>query len=153
MVLGNLADSLSNKGQTITLADAEGTLIESVSYTDRFPWPEVADKFGASLERLCVNASASSAGNWVGSTVPTGVDAHVDLGGTPARPAAWQVCPPFAAATSKSEVNVRISEIMYVASHRWPSRSIHIVIQVSSRERTDTSRRARICRVVCRVRR
>ena len=42
---GKLADS----GETITLADAFGTSVLSITYNDRAPWPEAPDGLGFSL--------------------------------------------------------------------------------------------------------
>jgi len=41
--------SLSNGGETLTLADSAGTVILRVSYGDSFPWPAEADGAGYSL--------------------------------------------------------------------------------------------------------
>ena len=49
---GTFSGGLSNSGETITLVDAEGTIIDSFRYDDSSPWPESADGGGFSLVRL-----------------------------------------------------------------------------------------------------
>ncbi|MBN1669699.1 MAG: lamin tail domain-containing protein [Kiritimatiellae bacterium] len=41
--------SLSDKGETITLSDCMGQVVESADYDDKLPWPESADGSGYSL--------------------------------------------------------------------------------------------------------
>ncbi len=43
------ADSLSNNGETITLVDSTGAVIQSFTYGDSLPWPANADGAGYSL--------------------------------------------------------------------------------------------------------
>ena len=47
---GEYANRLGNGGETITLNDTEGRLIQQLSYTDEQPWPSRADGTGSSLE-------------------------------------------------------------------------------------------------------
>lgn len=67
--------NLANGGETLTLTDASGTVIESFNYGDSHPWPEAADGEGFSLVRISPSsqldpdlpfnwrASTSSGGN------------------------------------------------------------------------------------------
>lgn len=50
-VIGSFANEtrLSNGGETITLVDAMDQIIQSFTYDDRLPWPDVADGEGRSL--------------------------------------------------------------------------------------------------------
>lgn len=61
--------SLNDKGERLSLNDASGTLVESVKYNDKAPWPMSADGGSASLERLSIAGSADSANNWAPSNL------------------------------------------------------------------------------------
>ncbi len=58
------ADSLSNSGETVTLVDATGAVIQSFTYDDALPWPANADGAGYSLisiaPQLALNGSLAS---------------------------------------------------------------------------------------------
>lgn len=43
---------------------------DSVTYGKTYPWPTLANGFGCSLERLCLDAPGDNAGNWAASVVP-----------------------------------------------------------------------------------
>ncbi len=95
LVLGDYQGELDNGGDTVTLLDDQGTLVDLALYDDQLPWPLGADALGAggawfpageydkhqyrgrSLERSSYSLPASEVRNWVVS--PTG-------GGTPAAP-------------------------------------------------------------------
>jgi hypothetical protein len=47
--IGDLGFSLSGSGETISLLDASGRLVDVVAYEDSAPWPEDADGGGATL--------------------------------------------------------------------------------------------------------
>jgi regulation of enolase protein 1 (concanavalin A-like superfamily) len=47
---GAFTGRLDNGGETLTLVDAEGNLIQEIRYGDSGDWPERADGYGASLE-------------------------------------------------------------------------------------------------------
>ncbi len=49
---GQYGGRLSNSGETITLLDASGGVIESFTWSDADPWPAAADGLGPSLERV-----------------------------------------------------------------------------------------------------
>lgn len=68
------ADSLANGGETITLVDATGAVIESFTYGDSSPWSNSADGLGYSLVRRNPTYSPSIAASWRSS---------VSIGGTP----------------------------------------------------------------------
>jgi hypothetical protein len=66
--------NLDNSGETITLNDATGAVIESFTYSDTHPWPEATDGEGFSLVRI---SPASQLGpnlpaSWRASTTPGG---------------------------------------------------------------------------------
>ncbi|MCA9262740.1 MAG: lamin tail domain-containing protein, partial [Planctomycetales bacterium] len=77
-ILGEFTSGqLSNGGERVTLATADGMEFASVDYRDSAPWPESADGLGASLELADSSALASPSVNghlrlWRGSTVPGG---------------------------------------------------------------------------------
>ncbi len=66
--------ALNNSGETITLMDAQGTVVDMVAYDDdMLPWPNAADGFGPSLQ-LCDPVTDNNDGsNWAASSNPTGV--------------------------------------------------------------------------------
>lgn len=68
--------SLSNSGETIQLVDANGNLIDVVSYEDHSPWPTEPDGEGLSLALLDPTLDNSLPKNWRFSE---------EIGGTPGR--------------------------------------------------------------------
>ena len=50
--MGKYIRSLSNNGETVTLFDALGNEIDSVTFKDKAPWPSEADGSGRSLSRV-----------------------------------------------------------------------------------------------------
>ena len=57
--------SLSNDGEDITLLDAYGNIIDTVTYNDVLPWPEEADGNGAFLSLIGLDLDNSLASSWV----------------------------------------------------------------------------------------
>lgn len=64
--------SLSNGGETVTLADASSTVIDTVTYDDVAPWPASPDGLGPSLEYNADGTDNALAANWHPSEVPWG---------------------------------------------------------------------------------
>jgi CotH kinase protein/Lamin Tail Domain/Secretion system C-terminal sorting domain len=64
---GEFTRNLSNKGETLVLADGFGNVIDSVSYTNQAPWPN-ADGNGSYLELTDPLSDNSLATNWTAST-------------------------------------------------------------------------------------
>ena len=64
--------SLSNKGETVILANYYGNIIDSVSYTDTIPWPILADGLGRSLELISAELDNSLASSWKASDIQYG---------------------------------------------------------------------------------
>jgi hypothetical protein len=56
--------NLSNGGETISLLDAAGALIVSVTYSDTSPWPAAADGTGPSLEVIDAEGELDDPANW-----------------------------------------------------------------------------------------
>ena len=74
--VGDFGFGLSNGGETVTLLDATGGLVDQVQYGDRDPWPAEADGEGATLELADASADNALAVNWRSSRES----------GTPGRP-------------------------------------------------------------------
>jgi hypothetical protein len=64
--------NLSNKGETITLRNEIGMVVDSVTYSDDMPWPLRADGEGRSLELKDAVSDNSLAENWGASLVDSG---------------------------------------------------------------------------------
>lgn len=79
LLLGNFRGKLSHGGETIALANREGKLVASVTYTDGGLWPHGPDGYSPSLERICPTASSDEPANWAASLMPL----HVHASGSP----------------------------------------------------------------------
>ncbi|MEZ4984022.1 MAG: hypothetical protein R2795_03115 [Saprospiraceae bacterium] len=64
---------MSNGGETLTLTDADGNIVDEVTFDDSFPWPTSPDGFGASLVLCDPNADNNDGANWQAALTPTGV--------------------------------------------------------------------------------
>ncbi len=65
-------EGLNNNGETITLVDASGNVVDQVTYDDSFPFPMEPDGFGPSLELCDVNEDNDNGFNWLASVTATG---------------------------------------------------------------------------------
>ena len=63
-VLGNWTGSLSNRGERLTLVDAEGAWVDGMRFDDVAPWPTSSDGDGSSLQRVCALGSGLDIANW-----------------------------------------------------------------------------------------
>ena len=72
IVFGYFGGSLDNSGETITLHDANGRTVVSVTYDDTSPWPTTPDGGGYSLEIIDANGNPDSYANWKASDVLNG---------------------------------------------------------------------------------
>ncbi|MEZ5325994.1 MAG: lamin tail domain-containing protein [Verrucomicrobiales bacterium] len=75
--IGAYDKSLSNGSDKINLNDAEGKTIDSVEYSDEFPWPVSADGYSASLERICPSVDDDSVANWAPSVLSGNYDCRI----------------------------------------------------------------------------
>ena len=66
-------NGLSNGGEAIVLADANGVVVDSVDYDDSNGWPPNADGLGASLVLCDFDADNTDPANWASATTGTGV--------------------------------------------------------------------------------
>ncbi len=78
--------NLSNGGETIVLADASGIPIQTITWSDRDPWPSEPDGNGPSLEIIDPLGDASDPANWKvsdvhGGTPGTGPNTSPELPG------------------------------------------------------------------------
>lgn len=86
-VAGSYTGNLGNSGDTLTLTDATGTVVQSLSYTDRSPWPAEADGSGRSLTLLdgqAVEANPAAPAAWRVSVAPGGSPGTSDSVALPA---------------------------------------------------------------------
>lgn len=74
--IGDIDFGFSGGGEAVGLYDAPGTLVDSLEYDDRSPWPDSADGLGYTLELSHPGSDNSLAANWRASR---------SIGGTPGR--------------------------------------------------------------------
>ncbi len=63
-IIGNFNFGLSGGGELISLSESEGSVIDSLTYNDKLPWPLDADGKGASLELIHPKYDNSLAESW-----------------------------------------------------------------------------------------
>ncbi len=66
--IGNFTFKLSNAGEAVRLFDPNGTLVDSVTYDDEFPWPTEPDGTGPTLELKNPGIDNAQPGAWAAST-------------------------------------------------------------------------------------
>lgn len=62
--IGNFNFGLSGSGELVSLSESEGSVIDSLTYNDKLPWPLNADGKGASLELINPKYDNSLAESW-----------------------------------------------------------------------------------------
>ena len=75
--LGNFDFGLSGGGELLRLYDSDGTVVDSLTYDDKAPWPSKANGHGATLVLTDPTLDNALPDNWVASVMD---------GGTPGRP-------------------------------------------------------------------
>lgn len=88
--------SLSNSGETITLFDDQGAVVDEVDFDDSFPWAAAADGAGASLVLCDLNSDNNDGANWDDAITGTGfisggVEVYANPGGASACPGGAEV--------------------------------------------------------------
>ena len=71
---GEFEKTLRRKGERVELTDAQGTVVDTLKFDDRTPWPASADGLTASMERISPEAPASIPENWASSPLSTTPD-------------------------------------------------------------------------------
>ena len=66
-ILGNFAFGFSGGGEQIRLLEAQGTIIDSLTYNDQAPWPPEADGHGPTLALKHPDLDNSKPENWAAS--------------------------------------------------------------------------------------
>ena len=66
-VVGPFEGRLSNRGETLTLRDPNGIVVDRVRFADRAPWPRWADGLGSSLELVHPELDNSLGASWSAS--------------------------------------------------------------------------------------
>lgn len=92
-IVGHYEGRLANSGEHITLKNPQSEVIESLRYDDVPPWPQGADGYGSSLERIDFTLPADDVHAWRSST---------QLGGTPGRQNSTTDTPPYPTITDWS---------------------------------------------------
>ena len=75
-ILGTYTSRLANDGEQLTLRAADGSVLHSVTYNDRAPWPLAPDGFGYSLVLVSPNSAPDHA-------LPQSWRTSVNPGGSP----------------------------------------------------------------------
>ncbi len=73
---GSTGTNLSNGGETITVVDSLGTVLQSFTYDDVAPWPTSPDGGGTSLTMRWIDRSDDLPTNWRASYVPLGTPGY-----------------------------------------------------------------------------
>ena len=79
LAAGAYSGQLSNQGETLTLANASGTGVFSVTYDDNAPWPPAAAGLGSSLVLVDPSAPPNDPSNWVASAQLNGSPGGPDI--------------------------------------------------------------------------
>lgn len=69
---GQFEGSLGKNRGEIVLVNAAGKAVDSAKYQSKAPWPQAADGYSSSLERICPTAPATGPENWAPSPLPFG---------------------------------------------------------------------------------
>lgn len=69
-VSGEFSGKLKHGSQKIELADAAGSVVDGLKFSDHAPWPLSADGGSSSLERISPAAPGDSPDNWAASMLP-----------------------------------------------------------------------------------
>lgn len=81
-VAGVFTKTLKHRGERIELRDREGTVVDSLKFSNQEPWPLGPGGFSASLERISPSGPSDLPQNWASSALST--DSNLP-GGSPGR--------------------------------------------------------------------
>lgn len=65
--------ALNNGGETLELRDAQGNVVDVVTYSNQAPWPTAANGNGPALVLCDPSADNNNSANWIAAVQPTGV--------------------------------------------------------------------------------
>ena len=68
--LGPFKKRLSHSGESISLMNDAGQVVDEFTFSDDPPWPKSADGYGASLERIAPTIPVTTHQNWAPSKLP-----------------------------------------------------------------------------------
>ncbi|MEW6234105.1 MAG: CotH kinase family protein [Candidatus Omnitrophota bacterium] len=108
-IYGPYEGKLSNSGENLTLLRPDGTVVDSVKYRDLPPWPQGADGYGSTLERIAWDLPSSDYHTWRASMATVGTPgAKNSVMDVPPRPVitAVEIIPPHP--TSNDSVTIRL---------------------------------------------
>lgn len=108
--LGPYEGYLADDGERLTLAKPDGTVVDTVRYSDFTPWPRRPDGYGVSLERISWDLPSEDYHSWRSSLRDGGTPyAPNSVLGTPPNPIirSYEINPQHP--TSDDEVTVRVS--------------------------------------------
>jgi len=74
---------LSDNSEQILLVNADGVILDDVTYNDNVPWPSAADGQGPSMELISPSADNNVGSNWVASSNGLGFINGLPLSATP----------------------------------------------------------------------
>ena len=118
-VWGPYDGRLDNGGERLTLRNAQGHIIETLTYNDTPPWPRAADGYDASLERVSPIESANDHHSWRASLAPGGTPGAINsVDGTPPTPllAVWNMTPMHPTSSDPVQMQVTLDGSMPIAS-------------------------------------
>ena len=102
--IGPWDGNLNDEGEEVVLHDAAQRVVDSAAYGLGFPWPEVGDEDGDSMQRIHEGLDGSLGGSWRGAPPTPGARNSVTAGSVP--PAVRQVAHTPVAPRSAQPVTV-----------------------------------------------
>lgn len=123
-VYGPYEGKLSNGGEKLTLKKPDGTTVEKLDYNDKFPWPQGADGYGPSIERIAWDLPVDDFHSWRASMYDNGTPgAQNSVVGVPPRPMirAYEISPSHPTSTDnvKVQIGVDAPSLISKATLRW----------------------------------
>ena len=108
--------ALSNEGETITLLQANGTILDEVDYRAEFPWPISPNGEGSSMQLINGTLDNDLGGSWRGATPTPGIGNSVFTLSAP--PAISQVdhSPKIPTSTEATTISAKVSDPDSVAA-------------------------------------